>query len=213
MTGQEFRDYVVRTLKRTDKDTEIYEAATDVIMDIKLTMKAEDFKTISAVAEISVLGHYTFAQSSNFGHLIGEVILVNPAGGSWPLKKVSKEVYDNLYPFQSENTPIKGPPKHFCLYGGNFYIGPIPDLLTYKYQYNYTTESATVIDSNTTSVPFTARYRWVVKDMVLARLYADLDADENADKYKLLGADGLAKIIQNEMYNTDAPVFTRFQGV
>lgn len=213
MTGSEFRDYLVRTFKRTDKDTEIYEAVTDVVMDIKLAMKSEDFKAISANAEISVSGMYKFAQNANFGHLIGEVILVNPAGGSWPLKKVSKEVYDNLYPFQAETNPISGPPKHFCLYGGYFYIGPVPDLTTYKYQYNYTTEAATQIVSGTASVPFSAKYRWILKDLVLARLYADLDDDEKAAKYTTLGQNGLQKIIANEMYNTDAPAFTRYQGV
>lgn len=213
MTGQEFRDYIVRTFKRPDKDTEIYEAITDVIMDIKLSMKAEDFKTIRVTADIPVAGNYTFAVPTSFGHLIGEIVLVNPAGGSWPLKKVSKEIYDNLYPYQNENNVHKGSPEHFCLYGNTFYIGPKPDLTTYKYQINYTTEAATQIVSGTAVVPFTINYRQYVKDMVLARLYTDLDADENASKYTALGQTGLSKIITNEMYNTDAPAFTRYQGV
>lgn len=212
MTGSDFLAYVKRTFKRTDKDTEIYEAMTDVVMEMKLAFKPEDFKTIRAVAEIAVAGNYTFTVQSNFGHLIGEVILVNPAGGSWPLIKVSKEAYDNLYPYQAETQDHTGCPKHFCLYGGSFYIGPKPDLLTYKYQYNYTTEAATTMAAGV-EVPFTSKYRWVVKDLVLARLYIDLDDDEKAAKYKGIGETGLAKIIANEMYNTDAPTFTRYQGV
>jgi len=213
MTGANFYTYILETFKRTDKSTEVYGAITDVVMDIKLQMKAEDFKTVSTVAEIAVVGNYTFAVASNFGHLIGEITLVNPAGGSWSLDKISKETYDMIYPYHNETNPATGSPKHFCLYGGNFYVGPIPDLTTYKYQYNYTTEAATAIVSGTANVPFTDRYRFVVKDMVLARLYFDLDDDEKAQKYMQLGLSGLAKIITNENYNTEAPAFMRYQGV
>jgi hypothetical protein len=213
MTGQQFRDYCVRTFKRTDKDTEIYEALTDVILDIKLQMNAEDFKTESVDAEISVAGNYTFDVPDDFGHLVGDMTLVNPAGGSWPLIKVSKEIYDVYYPYQHEDNPITGSPRHFCLFGNTFYIGPIPDLTTYKYQFNYTTEAATAITSGTSDVPFTDRYRWIVKDLVLARLYFDIDDDEKANKYLQLGTAGLMKIIANERMNTDAPTFVRYSGV
>lgn len=213
MTGSDFRDYIVRTFKRTDKDTEIYEAMTDVVMDIKIALKAEDFKTESITLTIPVSGNYTVAVPADFGHMIGVLTLVNPAGGSWPLIKRSKEIYDDIYPYQHETVSIKGAPKDFCLYGNTFYIGPKPDLTTYKYQLNYTTETATAMVAGTTSVPFTARYRQYVKDMILARLYFDLDDDEKASKYTQLGQVGLGKIIANEMYNTDAPAVTRYQGV
>lgn len=213
MTGQQMRDYIVRTFKRTDKDTEIYEALTDVIFDMKLQMNSEDFKIERCTAEISVAGNYTFAVQSNFGHLIGDMTLVNPAGGSWPLIKVSKTVYDAYYPSQNETNPVTGSPRHFCLFGGVFYVGPTPDLTTYKYQYNYTTEAATVITSATASVPFCDRYRWVVKDNVLARLYFDLDDDEKGQKYLQLATAGIIKIINNETNNTDAPAFIRYSGV
>jgi hypothetical protein len=213
MTGQEFRDYCVRTFKRTDKDTELYEALTDVIFDIKLQMNSEDFKIERCTAEIPVAGDYTFAVQTDFGHLIGDMTLVNPAGGSWPLIKVSKAVYDAYYPSQNETNPVTGSPRHFCLFGGVFYVGPTPDLTTYKYQYNYTTEAATAITSATANVPFTNRYRWVVKDNVLARLYLDLDDDEKAQKYLQLGTAGLMKIINNENNNTEAPTFVRYSGV
>lgn len=213
MLGSDFRDYLVRTFKRTDKDTEIYEALTDVVMDIKLSMKAEDFKAEIITLTIPVSGNYTVAVPTDFGHMIGVLTAVNPAGGSWDLIKVTKEKYDLLYPYQHETAVIKGSPLHFCLYGNTFYIGPKPDLTTYKYQLNYTTEAATAMTALTANVPFTTKYRQYVKDMVLARLYIDLDDDEQASKYTGLGANGLNKIITNELYNTDAPTFTRYQGV
>jgi hypothetical protein len=213
MTGAQFATYLLSTFKRTDKSTQIFEALTDVVMDIKLQINAEDFKTERCTAEIPVAGDYTFAVQSNFGHLIGDITLVNPAGGSWPLIKVSKPIYDAYYPSQNENNPVTGSPKHYCLFGNTFYIGPIPDLTTYKYQYNYTTEAATAITSATASVPFCDRYRQYVKDMVLARLYLDLDDDEKATKYLQLGAAGLLKIMNNENNNVEAPTFIRYSGV
>lgn len=213
MTGAEFETYLLESFKRDDKSTEIFNALTDVIMDIKLQMNSEDFKTERCTAEISVAGNYTFAAQSNFGHLIGDVTLVNPAGGSWPLIKVSKPIYDAYYPSQHETNPVTGSPRHYCVFGKTFYIGPTPDLTTYKYQYNYTTEAATAITSATSSVPFCDRYRQYVKDMVLARLYLDLDDDEKATKYLQLGAAGLLKIINNENNNVEAPTFIRYSGV
>lgn len=213
MLGSDFRDYLVRTFKRTDKDTEIYEAMTDVVMDIKIAMKAEDFKTESIALTIPVSGNYTVAVPTDFGHMIGVLTAVNPNGGSWDLIKVSKEKYDLLYPYQHETQIIKGSPLHFCLYGNTFYIGPKPDLTTYKYQLNYTQEASIAMVAGTVNVPFTTKYRQYVKDMALARLYIDLDDDEKAAKYAQLGQQGLNKIITNELYNTDAPVFTPYSGV
>ncbi len=213
MTGADFYAYILETFKRTDKSTEIYNAMTDIVMDIKIAMKAEDFKVEVVNLTIPVANNYTIDVPVDFGHMIGVLTLVNPAGGSWPLIKVSKEIYDEYYPYQHETQHHTGSPKHFCLYGGKFYIGPKPDIQTYLYQLNYTTEAATAITSGTANVPFTARYRQYVKDMVLARLYIDLDDDEKAAKYTNLGVNGLNKIITNEMYNTDAPAFTRYQGV
>lgn len=213
MLGSDFYTYILQTFKRTDKSTEVYNAITDVVMDIKLAMKAEDFKTEIVSLTIPVSGNYTIDVPSDFGHMIGVLTLVNPAGGSWPLIKRSKEIYDDIYPYQHETVAIKGAPKDFCLYGNKFYIGPKPDLTTYEYQLNYTTEAATAMVAGTANVPFTTKYRQYVKDMVLARLYIDLDDDEKAAKYTQLGQAGLNKIITNEMYNTDAPAFTRYQGV
>jgi hypothetical protein len=213
MTGAEFETYLLQSFKRTDKTTEIYNALTDVVMDIKIQMNSEDFKTERCTAEISVAGNYTFAAQSNFGHLIGDVTLVNPAGGSWPLIKVSKTIFDAYYPGQHQTDVITGSPRHYCVFGKTFYIGPTPDLTTYKYQYNYTTEAATAMNSATAAVPFCDRYRQYVKDMVLARLYLDLDDDEKATKYLQLGAAGLLKIINNENNNVEATTFIRYSGV
>lgn len=213
MTGAEFETYLLQSFRRTDKSTEIFNALTDVILDIKLQINAEDFKTERCTAEIPVAGDYTFAVQTNFGHLIGDITLVNPAGGSWPLIKVSKPIYDAYYPSQNETNPVTGSPRHYCLFGNTFYIGPSPDLTTYKYQYNYSLESATAITSATASVPFCDRYRWVVKDLVLARLYFDLDDTEKAATYLQLGTAGLMKIINNENNNVEAPVFMRYSGI
>lgn len=213
MTGQNLYDYILRTFKRTDKVTEVYEAITDVVMEIKLQMEAEDFKEIQVAASISVAGEYKFDVPDDFGHLIGDIVLVDPAGGSWPLNKLSKPAWDIRYPSVAENNPTDGVPIDYCLYGNEFYIGPIPDKITYKYQINYTTEEAEQIIAGTAVVPFSEKYRWVLKDLVLARLFADLDDDERAAKHISLGSSGFVKLVENERGNTAAPIATRYKGV
>jgi len=95
MTGQEFRDYIVRTFKRTDKDTEIYEAITDMVMDFKLNYFFEDFKSSDETLVIAGLGDYKIDLSSlAIGHIIGKVRILDDDGGSGALNKLSKETYD-----------------------------------------------------------------------------------------------------------------------
>lgn len=59
MTGSDFHDYVVRTFKRTDKTTEVYDAITDTIVDMCERMDFEDTKVEAyTTAGITTLGDY-----------------------------------------------------------------------------------------------------------------------------------------------------------
>ena len=56
MTGSDFLTYVKRKFPRSDKDTELYEAMTDIVSDIKYAVKTEDAKEEAYVASISTIG-------------------------------------------------------------------------------------------------------------------------------------------------------------
>ena len=76
-TGAEMLAYVKRKFKRPDKDTEIYEAATDTIADMRLQILSEDYKEEAYISGISSLGDYRIALPSDFGHIIGDVTVTD----------------------------------------------------------------------------------------------------------------------------------------
>jgi len=205
MDGVSFLAYVKRILKRTDKDTEIYEAMTDVISDIRLQIKTEDYKEEAYSAGISSLGDYRIALPSDFGHIMGEITLVdNSSGHTRTLKKISKQTYDELYGdrLHTDSSDVNDAmPIHFCIYGNQVFFGPVPDSTSYRYYMNYSTENSADITSATDPVPFSAKYRSMLRSGVLAEIYTGLEAFEEANYWKQLYVDGLLKLKTNEDNN------------
>jgi hypothetical protein len=202
MTGSDFLTYVKRVFKRTDKDTEIYEAMADTVADIRLQLKTEDYKEEAYIAGISTLGEYRIALPSDFKHLIGNVTLVDNSGVSTKtLNKISKQTYDEKYGdrlYTTTSNQLDGEPVDFCIYAEQIYIGPVPDSISYRYYINYTTEDYAAIVAGTTLVPFTDRYRSTVRSGVLAEVYAGLEALEESNYWRALYVDGLVKIKSND---------------
>ena len=207
MLGSDFYTYVLNKFKRTDKSTEAYQAMTDVIADMRLQMKSEDFKEEAYVTGISTLGDFQIGLPSDFGHIIGKVTVTDTDSDSTypPLNKIDKQEYDELYPNRLNSTVsnrISGVPQHFCVYAKQLYIGPVPDKTTYKYQFNYTTEDYAEITAVTTNVPFSGKYRNILRDGVLWQLNDGLQNFNEANYYLALYRDGLSKIISNDFENT-----------
>jgi len=205
MTGPEFLAYVKRVFKRTDKDTELYEAMTDTITDMRLQIHAEDYKEEAYIAGITTLGDYRISLPSDFGHLIGNVTLIDNDGAYVKtLNKISKQSYDSKYGDRLYTTTSNiedAIPSDFCIYANQIYLGPVPDSTTYRYQINYTTEDSDDIDSSTTSVPFTDSYRNVVRAGTLAEIYAGLEAFDESNYWRAMYVDGLVKIKANDDSN------------
>jgi len=197
MTGAEFKDYVVRTFIRTDKDDEIYEAITDVINTIKQRYPFEAFKKISYVVAFDQVGEYSFKLPEDLDHVIGDVIFQN-SGESVPLIKVSKERYDQLEPYPDDPEVVTGRPSHYTLYQNAVYLTPIPDAITYRYQINYATNSQDPVLSGTIAVPFTDYNRLMLKSLVLAEMFANLGDDVEAQKHKAKGEELLSLLVEKE---------------
>jgi hypothetical protein len=202
MTGALFLAYVKRILKRTDKDTEVYEATTDTVADNKLQLKNEDFKTESAALTISALYDYAIDLPTSFQHLIGNVTLVDDSSPSDKvLCKISKQTYDSRYGDRLHTTTSDidvEEPEDFCIFGGQILLGPVPDSASYNYYINYTTEAYTEVTAVTDPVPFTTLYRSIVRFGVLADVYAGLESFDEANYWRQLYVDGLLKIKANE---------------
>ena len=217
MTGAEFLAYVRRILKRTDKDTEIYEATTDVIADIRLQLNTEDYKEEAYSAGIATLGEYKIGLPADFGHLIGTITMVDNTGGtSFTLTKLSKAQYDDKYPdrlFTDTSDQYDGVPQDFCIYGKQIFLGPVPDSTSYRYYLNYTTEDFAAIAADTDPVPFTDRYRSMLRAGVLAEVYSGLEFFDEANYWRQMYVDGLVKLKANDDSNINDDGMVVYHGI
>jgi len=213
MTGLEFYNYILRVFKRTDKSTEIYEAITDTIMEIKLLYAFEDFKEETYTGGVSALGKYKIALPDDFGHLLGTILLIDDNGNEHALIRRTKETFDRLYPNPNSSNVNKGMPADCCIFSGQILLGVVPDSTDYSYQFSYSTEEATQIVAGTTSVPFTERYRWIIRAKVLEMLYFGLGFDNEAAKWQNKAMEGVSLMVANDVFNTDAIEMVNYQGV
>jgi len=218
MTGSAFYTYVLSILKRTDKSTEVYQATTDIVRDMRLRMLSNDFKTISTALTIGTIGNYSATLPSDFGHLIGDVMIKDTDSDTayQSLQQISIEKYNELYPDRF-NTSVgnrnTATPIHYCIFGGNLLVAPPVDKTSYEFRFAYTTEDEAEISSGTSDVPFTDRYRKTVRYGVLKEVYVGLELYEEANIWSNLYEADLAKIIENDKLNTKDDSAIVYSGI
>lgn len=219
MTGSEFLTYVKRIFKRTDKDTEIYEATTDMVVDMSLRLLSDlNLQISSTLSGISSAGDYILDVPSDFGHLVGEVLVrETDADDTYtPLEKISKNEYDNRYHEATSVTASNrqtGIPRHFTYFGQKIYIGPPVDKATYSFKVNYSTDNVTDIVAGTTTVPFTDKYRKILRDGVLSLMFQHVEQFEESSVFQSYYVDGLNAIMANDHANMKDYAPIAYQGV
>jgi hypothetical protein len=215
MTGQQMYDYVLNKFKRTDKSTEAYQAMTDVIADMRIQFLSDKYSE-EAYLSIATVGGYILPYPADMGHFIGNISFVNTVDNSSypPLTNISKQRYDELYFDRLQSTnQTTGVPQHFCVYGEQIFIGPIPDSINYRYQINYTTEAFVSIDSTTLDVPFSNKHRNILRSGVLAELHNGIENYQEAQFWKQEYLDGLGKVASSENFDkTDEEPIT-YSGI
>ena len=205
MTGSEFYDYVVRTFKRTDKSSEVYDAITDTILDMCERMDFEDTKVEAyTTSGITVLGDYKIDLPSDFGRLIGDVRW-SDQDNSRTLTPLSKQEFNEKFGDLDGDDPINGEPTHYCVFGNQILLGPVPDDTTYEYQIDYSTFPSDAVTSTTTEVIFTDKARECVKFGTLYRLFESIEGWDNAGRYKEKYEAELREFVEREKANTRAP--------
>lgn len=218
MTGSAFYTYVLAILKRDDKETETYQAMTDVIRDMRLRFKPEDFKTISTALTIGTIGNYSVALPSDFSRLIGDVMVKETVADRDypPLNKLSIDEYNEKYSSRfntAVGNRLTGSPLDYCVFNGNLLIGPPVDLTTYEFRIAYSQEDEAEVTSVTTSVPFTDRYRKTVRYGVLKEVYLGLENYQEADIWSNLYEADLAKIADADYTNVKGNEPTKYNGI
>lgn len=187
MDGSDFYDYIIRALKRTDKETEVFDAVKDTIDEIRLRLIFPEDETDGDTTDtITVLGDYRLALEGDFGHLISAVVLIDGNFG-YTLEQITKGEYDRRYTGLGTSASARGRPRAFCLFDGNILVGPVPDKTTYVYKLAYSADDLASYDSDSVSIPFTDKYRELLRWGVLAKVFSDiLKNDDQAAKFGTL---------------------------
>lgn len=211
MTGPDFLTYVKRKYIRTDKDTDLYDAITDAVAELRRIYSFdEDEVETTTTATITVLGQFKIAVEDDLGLLQGDIMVLDN-DRSFQVKKVSKGVFDQLYPNPAATNVTKGKPEYFTVYAGYLYLGPVPDKISYTYRLNYSKRGA-AISALTTSVPFTKHYREALREGVLAKAFDGLD-DELCLKYTAKWEFFKNQIMLTEEKNQKGTGFIQYSGV
>jgi len=218
MTGSNWRTYVERKFKRTDKATELYEATTEIIADMRRRFISDTYSEEAYIASIDTAGEYRLAVPSDLGYFIGSITVTDTASDDTykPLEKISKERYDELYHNRLHTDTSKmntGLPKHFCIYGGQVFIGPVPDLTTYRFYCNFTTEAFTDVTSSTTDVPFSGKERNVLRSGVLMELHDGMENYEEGNYWRSKYLSDLNAIAEVDNYNRAENELMQYHGI
>ena len=217
MSGAEFYAYVIRKFKRTDKSADAYEAMTDTIADMRLQFLSAKYIE-EAYLSIATLGEYRLPFPSDMGHFIGTInVIETTSDESYPaLIKISKQRYDELYPdrlLTNLSNISTGTPQHFAIQGEQIFIGPVPDKVTYQYSINYSTEDLAAITSATADVPFSNKYRAILRAGVLADLHSGVENYDEASFWKNEYIEGLGKIVASEYQDKQDSENVQYSGI
>lgn len=204
MTGTEFYDYVVRTFKRTDKETEIFDAVTETVLDIAGRTSLDERRVESyTAAGITSGSDYRIDLPDDFCRMIGDIRFTDD-NSSWTLRKMSKQEFNEEYPDPDGTQRNTGQPTHYTIFNSQILLGPVPDKTTYSYQLDYSTVLEEEITTATTEVPFTGIDRETVKHGTLARVYEDLGEPGTSDRYRALYEIGIEKMKERTRANVNA---------
>jgi hypothetical protein len=192
-------------------DDELYDALTDTVMEMEQLFRFDEReKETTTTDTITVSGDYKITLESDFGHLIN-VVLVD-SDTTIPLDRISKTAYDLLYNTPPSNEDL-GYPKHFAVFANQLYIGPPPDDVTLSYRLAYSQRLTSVIDATTDPVPFSGKYREVLKDGTMRRLFKNLKHWDTAAAFKNDFLEGMNRAMAQERRNRGGAVNVAYNDV
>ncbi|MBK8871609.1 MAG: hypothetical protein IPN19_11355 [Elusimicrobia bacterium] len=201
MSGSSLYNYILRTFKRTDKETEVYEAITDTLVDMCERFGFEDTKVEAyTTSGITALGDYKIDLPDDFGRLLGDVRW-SDQDDSYVLQRLSKREFHEMFPDPYGDDPIDGEPTHYCVFGKQILLGPVPDDVTYEYQIDYSTFPAGEITSTSSDVLFTDVARECIRYGTLYRLFEQMEKFDLSGYHKQKYEEELGQFVSRETGN------------
>lgn len=189
MTLSDFKTYLKRDFKRTDKDTEIVDAYNKAIMQVAVRIPHGNYKFQSYLA--CVVGQEDYALPTTLIHLIHPVKLLDGSDSTdegYLLEKLTKEAYDIREPNPNRTNPSKGKPTAYAVYSSSILLTPIPDSADYLIEINWG-RRPTDLSGDLDMSSLGSEWDEVLKWMALSRLYAGLDMMDEAKQWRNLYED------------------------
>jgi hypothetical protein len=201
LTAAQFLAYIIRSLGRTDVDDLIYDALTDTIADIRRNLHLTEDEVDQTITDtINTIGTYQMELEADTGLLVSGVYLQDTTEGR-NLVSISKGEWDRRYGIWGTNAEHRAKPEAYCLFGGHILLGPVPDSTSYNYRISFTSDPHLTVTASTTSIPYSDKYREMLKMGTLARVYSDLNMDNQAAKFGTLYTSQMKEIEKKEDRN------------
>lgn len=195
MTGLDWKTYVLRTFKRTDKDSELFDCTNAAIAEIRRKFTTgRDEKETTTTDTITTLGEYRIDLETDFGLPVSNVY-IRDSGDGRKLNKITKDAWDRKYGIWGTSAGDRDIPCDYAVFGNQIYLGPVPDKTSYSYVVSYGRANLTAISVASLSVPYTtADYKECLLHGTLWRLYKLVENDGQASSYKSLWDDDLEQM-------------------
>jgi hypothetical protein len=161
--------YVKRSFKRTDKDTEIYEALDETINDIA---SRHPFQVLQ----------YQLHLSHPIRILEGGA--TNDDG--WPLEQLTKEQYDWYEGNPNRTSPSTGRPWGYTIFSDSILLTDIPDSQGWQIEINWGKNPTLPTADGDTAHPFGTVWDETVKWGILARMYEQIGLGAESDRFSQL---------------------------
>jgi len=210
-TRLQFYNYILRTFKRDDKDTEIYESYNETIRFLANKMPVGNLKYQSYITTTVAQEDYPLPASNC--HIIHPVRFIKSSSqdSGYPLNKLTKEAFSARYPnpnISDTDNLNTHEPVDYCIYSGSLLVGPAPDKATYILEVDWA-KTPTSQDADSDLQELGEDWEEVLKWGTLARLYEGIGLQAEADRFWLLFRDdeiGYPMLIRKEKDREDKSV-------
>jgi len=214
MTRLEFLSYVKNEFKRTDKDSEIYEALDDTLYDLTTEHDFHVHQTEQSISLIADTYEYSLT-SYSMSMLLGPVLYLDDTGDADPLIKLSKASFDLRFPDLTATDFDKDEPQYYAVYGNAIFIAPFPDTVTTESILVPISTIATKLVGDSDTPAFEDQWREVIKFGVLFRVWTQLGdfGKSQAQDNLLLYQRGIEKMKKIDKSKDRGPLMAMYRGI
>ena len=203
MTRLQFLTYVISVFKRTDKNTEIYQALNDTIKDIAAREPFEDYSFQSWVPTVAAQEDYLLP--TNLLHLSHPIRCLegsatNDSGKDLTL--LTKEEYDVIEPNPNRTDPQTGEPWAYAIWSNAILLTDLPDDSGWILEINWGKRPAD-LDADSDQSSFNTAWDEILQWGTLWRVFAGIGLYEEAAYWEHKYEDPLKGIPKMVRQNRD----------